>query len=151
MLKIESRVLEDWEKEILDLDPLNEEDFEFGDFFENENEGEKLKIIENLKEYEESEKIGMKIEGILNLHSQLKKKEEVFITQEVICKSGLKKANSVYDDKFEYKTGEEIVIEDFNSNQSQLCSNGIHFFILPSQAIHFITGKPVTELKIKFQ
>ena len=58
---------------------------------------------------------------------------------------------SVFDPEFEYRVNKEIDIGDFDSNSFRLCSKGIHFFLLPSPAIHFVTGIHVLDRQLKYK
>ena len=45
---------------------------------------------------------------------------------------------SNYDNTFIYKVGEEVKVDDFDTNRWNECSSGIHFFITKEEAVNYI-------------
>ena len=51
--------------------------------------------------------------------------------------SELKEVASSYDEKFIYRVGETVEVEDFDDNRWNECSSGIHFFIAREMAVKY--------------
>lgn len=46
-------------------------------------------------------------------------------------------AHSSYDTDFEYKKGETVSVENFDTNRWNQCAPGIHFFITRAEAVEY--------------
>lgn len=51
--------------------------------------------------------------------------------------SGLSEVRSNYDHNFIYKIGETVVVDNFDDNRWNECSNGIHFFVTRGEAVDY--------------
>lgn len=53
--------------------------------------------------------------------------------------SGIAQVSSIYDDRFIYRIGETVEVEDFDKNRWNECSTGIHFFLTREEAVRYIS------------